>query len=177
MYQSLHSVSLTTLSRMNCNALTLCGDPCKRKARKGEQFCFQHVNFFDCSICMETKSPVMEQKLSTCIHTFCKKCFDKWKAMNNHTCPCCRTPFINNRKKINNKIIELLHILHSARGVPQQKRIYILDDVFNMFQLSEAKTMIENEILRSVIKTKLDTFENQGVDMHYIRKWRKIANL
>ena len=41
----------------------------------------------ECPICQET---TQAPKTTSCQHTFCALCLDKW-LMNNHTCPMCRT--------------------------------------------------------------------------------------
>jgi len=41
----------------------------------------------ECPICQETTK---DTKTTSCRHTFCVSCLDKW-LMHNHTCPMCRT--------------------------------------------------------------------------------------
>ena len=41
----------------------------------------------ECPICLETTK---DTKTTSCRHTFCVQCLDKW-LMTNHTCPLCRT--------------------------------------------------------------------------------------
>lgn len=48
----------------------------------------------ECPICQET---IATPKITSCRHTFCQACLDKWLETNN-TCPMCRTQIrdINN---------------------------------------------------------------------------------
>ena len=75
-----------TNKNKRCKAITNKNKRCKCKIKKNSNYCNNHKNNFECSICLE---PIKEKNTINCGHTFCNICIDKW-TQKNKNCPICR---------------------------------------------------------------------------------------
>jgi len=66
-----------------------------------------------CPVCME-EFENKERIITTCNHTFCKNCIDKWLS-NHSTCPICRHQLRDQPEDEFQRAIRILEAIESAR--------------------------------------------------------------
>ena len=118
----------------------------------------------ECPVCKQIYSePVQFKK---CLHTFCKKCFDKSVRTNNKMCPICRQPITSRRDATKNlDILEIIDILIPDKEVYYKKDQEIFEKNKKSYNFSQNKIKIEpkvnNNITPQKTKSQIDEVLNQ----------------